>query len=72
MMDAWFEIDVECGALSLGADGLQGFDFSMWRTGSVMIALADNFAVLHDDGANHRIGIGPAQPSLGQLQSHIH
>ena len=35
----------------------QSFDFGMWHTGTMVISAPEFFAVAHDNGADHGIGV---------------
>ena len=74
MVAAGFKGDVGGGALRLFAGHAERVHFSMRLAGAIVKALADDFAVFHNDAADIRVRMGGKASARGKLQRsrHVH
>ena len=74
MVAAGLKGDVGGGALRLFAGHAERVHFSMRLAGAIVKALADDFAVFHNDAADIRVRMGGKASARGKLQRsrHVH
>ena len=57
-----------------GLHGSESIDFGMALTAAHVVALANDAALCHDNGAHHGVGLGVLASATSQLQAtaHVH
>ena len=73
-MRAGLQVDIQRAAFQqlLVFHGVDGVDFRVGFATTMVVALADDNPVAHDDRTHHRVRTGAAQPQGGQLQAPPH
>ena len=71
-MAARFERDEEFGPAGIGAGGFQRDDLGVRAAEAAVVAFADDPAVAHHDGADHRIGLDASEAPARQGQGPAH
>lgn len=61
---AWLQSDIECGASGQMTGLPERVDLGMRSTIDFVPALADDPAIAHDDGADHRVRFDPSPTPL--------
>ena len=71
-MIAWFEIDIECGSLSLTAGLFERNDLGVVAAGKLVKTRCDHFPIAQQHRADHRVGAGPSGGFRSKAAGHPH
>ena len=71
-MPARLERDVQRCTARTRARGSERVHFGVRFAESLVMTLADDLTIIHDDGADHRIGRGLSPPALGERERATH